>query len=225
MLTGPEILRHVRAGTIVLDPFKEKNLGANSYDLELDPWIKVYKKSLPAHEYWNQFYLDHLGRLDVYGYPLTSRRPGYPEPPFTEPLDMRVDEETVDLTIPAGGLVLYPGVLYLAATVECAGSALYVPCVEGRSSIGRIAVFAHTSAGFGDLDFSGPTCPAQWTLEMVAVQPVRVYAGIRVCQIFFTTPHHGHDLGPLPRYTGKYTGQKGPKASNLWKDFVKGPDE
>jgi dCTP deaminase len=55
-----------------------------------------------------------------------------------------------------------------------------VPMIEGRSSIGRLGLFVHVTAGFGDVGFKG-----YWTLEMFAVQPVRIYAGIPICQIFY----------------------------------------
>ena len=55
--------------------------------------------------------------------------------------------------------------------------------LEGRSSIGRLGVFIHVTAGFGDVGFKG-----YWTLEIFCVQPVRIYAGVEVCQNVF--PHH-----------------------------------
>ncbi len=213
ILTGPEIVRHVRQGTIVIDPFDETAVGPNSYDLRLAPEMKVYSKAYPLHLHNNMYWCKALT--------LDERLQKKYLPSEIEPLDMKVEEPTVNLTIPEEGLVIWPGICYLACTVECAGSDIFIPCVEGRSSIGRFAVFAHTSAGFGDLSFSGPDRPAQWTLEVVAVQPVRIYAGIRICQVIFTTPEHGKDLGPLPRYNGKYTGQRGPKPSYLWKDLQK----
>ena len=55
-----------------------------------------------------------------------------------------------------------------------------VPMIEGRSSVGRLGLFVHVTAGFGDVGFCG-----HWTLEMFAVQPVRIYAGVPICQIFY----------------------------------------
>ena len=50
--------------------------------------------------------------------------------------------------------------------------------LEGRSSIGRLGLFIHVTAGFGDVGFNG-----YWTLEMFCVQPIRIYAGVEICQI------------------------------------------
>ena len=52
--------------------------------------------------------------------------------------------------------------------------------IEGRSSVGRLGLFVHCTNGFGDVGFSG-----YWTLEMFAVQPVRVYPGVPICQISY----------------------------------------
>ena len=52
--------------------------------------------------------------------------------------------------------------------------------IEGRSSIGRLGLFVHVTAGFGDVGFCG-----YWTLEMFAVQPMRIYPGVPICQIFY----------------------------------------
>jgi len=52
--------------------------------------------------------------------------------------------------------------------------------IEGRSSVGRLGLFVHVTAGFGDVGFCG-----YWTLEMFAIQPVRVYPGVPICQIFY----------------------------------------
>lgn len=95
-------------------------------------------------------------------------------------LDMRKPNRVRRLTIPPDGLVLTPNQLYLGRTVERTETYNLVPMIEGRSSIGRLGLFVHVTAGFGDVGFCG-----FWTLEMFAVQPVRIYAGVPICQIFY----------------------------------------
>ena len=97
-------------------------------------------------------------------------------------LDMRKPNRVRRLTIPPDGLVLSPNQLYLARTAERTETHNYVPMIEGRSSIGRLGLFVHVTAGFGDVGFCG-----YWTLEMFAVQPVRIYPGVSICQIFYHT--------------------------------------
>ena len=95
-------------------------------------------------------------------------------------LDMRQSNRVRRLLIPDDGLVLSPNQLYLGRTMEYTETHNLVPMIEGRSSIGRLGLFVHVTAGFGDVGFKG-----YWTLEMFAVQPVRIYAGIPICQIFY----------------------------------------
>ncbi len=95
-------------------------------------------------------------------------------------LDMRNDNRVRRIPIPKKGLLLNPNQLYLGRTVERTETHELVPMVEGRSSIGRLGLFVHVTAGFGDVGFQG-----FWTMEMFAVQPVRIYPGVPICQIFY----------------------------------------
>jgi dCTP deaminase len=127
-----------------------------------------------------------------------------------EVLDMKKPNPTRSLTIPEEGLVLEPGQLYLGRTVEYTRTDKYVPMLEGRSSIGRLGLFVHVTAGFGDVGFAG-----YWTLEMHCLKPIRVYANVEICQIYY------HSIeGEYDRYTsGKYQNNTGIQASLLYKDF------
>jgi dCTP deaminase len=95
-------------------------------------------------------------------------------------LDMRKRNRVRRFEIPESGLVLNTNQIYLARTVERTETHKYVPMIEGRSSVGRLGLFVHVTAGFGDVGFCG-----YWTLEMFAVQPVRLYPGIPICQIYY----------------------------------------
>lgn len=109
-------------------------------------------------------------------------------------LDMRQPNRARRITIPESGLVLSPNQLYLGRTCERTETHNLVPMIEGRSSIGRLGLFVHVTAGFGDVGFCG-----YWTLEMFAVQPVRIYPGVPICQIFY------HQIvGDIREYASKY---------------------
>jgi len=95
-------------------------------------------------------------------------------------LDMRKPNRVRRITIPPEGLVLNANQLYLARTAERTETHNLVPMIEGRSSIGRLGLFVHVTAGFGDVGFCG-----YWTLEMFAVQPIRIYPNVAICQIFY----------------------------------------
>lgn len=97
-------------------------------------------------------------------------------------LDMRRPNRFRRYTIPEEGFVLNPNQLYLARTVERLEVHNLVPMIEGRSSVSRLGLFVDCTTGFGDVGFSG-----FWTLEMFAVQPVRIYPSVPICQILFHT--------------------------------------
>lgn len=129
-------------------------------------------------------------------------------------LDMKKEPKTLRRDIGPEGRWLTAGQLYLGVTNECAGSDFYVPSIEGRSSVARLGLQMHIAAGLGDLHFKG-----RWTLEIVATQPTKVYAGVRVAQVFFETVE-----GEIKtRYAGKYSKDVGavPTASRLYRDFEK----
>ena len=125
-------------------------------------------------------------------------------------LDMRVENTSTPVTIPPEGLVLEPHRLYLGRTVEYTATDRFVPMLEGRSSIGRLGLFVHITAGFGDVGFRG-----YWTLEMFSVQPIRVYPGVQICQIFYHTIEGDYE----PYAGGKYQNNTDIQHSMLYKDF------
>jgi dCTP deaminase len=125
-------------------------------------------------------------------------------------LDMKANNETKTLFIPKDGLILSPNKLYLGRTLEHTETRNLVPMIEGRSSIGRLGMFVHITAGFGDVGFKG-----FWTLEISVLQPLRIYANVEICQIFFHTLE-----GEITNYkSGKYQDNQGIQGSMLWKDF------
>ena len=128
----------------------------------------------------------------------------------TDVLDMKTPNKTKSLTIPKEGLVLDPGKLYLGRTIEYTESHKFVPMLEGRSSIGRLGLFIHVCAGFGDIGFKG-----YWTLEIHCIQPIRVYAGVDICQIYY----HAIEGEHIPYNSGKYQNNTGIQPSLLYKDF------
>ncbi|MCC9608853.1 dCTP deaminase [Blastopirellula sp. JC732] len=125
-------------------------------------------------------------------------------------LDMKKPHRVRRLRIPEEGVVLSPNQLYLGRTVERTETHNLVPMIEGRSSVGRLGLFVHVTAGFGDVGFNG-----FWTLEMFAVQPIRIYAGVPICQIFY------HEIkGDIVEYvSNKYQNNTGIQPSLLFKEL------
>ena len=127
-------------------------------------------------------------------------------------LDMKLPNPVKTLTIPESGLVLEPDKLYLGRTNEFTQTDRFVPMLEGRSSVGRLGLFIHVTAGFGDVGFAG-----YWTLEIFCVQPIRIYPNVEICQIYY------HDIqGEYDLYqSGKYQNNTGIQPSLLYRDFEK----
>ena len=127
-----------------------------------------------------------------------------------EALDMKKPNPTKRIVIPEEGLLLEPNRLYLGRINEFTKTDRYVPMLEGRSSTGRLGLFIHVTAGFGDIGFAG-----YWTLEIFCVQPVRIYPNVEICQIYY------HDIdGEYDLYSsGKYQNNSGIQASLMYKDF------
>ncbi|MDF1698942.1 MAG: dCTP deaminase [Saprospiraceae bacterium] len=97
-----------------------------------------------------------------------------------EVLDAKKHNKVKHMEIGEEGFVLQPGVLYLGVTEEYTETHSAVPFLEGKSSIGRLGIDIHATAGKGDVGFCNT-----WTLEISCVQPVRVYAGMPIGQLIY----------------------------------------
>lgn len=134
-------------------------------------------------------------------------------------LDMKRNNFTRELTIGEDGLILLPNELYLGCTNEVAGSDYYVPMYEGRSSLARLGIQSHLSAGFGDIGFK-----SNWTLEITVVKPTKIYPNVRIGQVYFhdvvsSRCASGSNSKAGLIYSGKYTNQPEPQASKSYEDF------
>lgn len=161
ILADSAILNQIEQGNILIRPFDPKALGSNSYDVHLSPHLKVYRDLCTVHD--NEASLFKATHPDL-----------------NKVLDAKEVNKTLDLIIPAEGIVLKPGILYLASTVEYTDTKKLVPYLEGKSSMGRLGIKVHVTAGKGDIGFHG-----HWTLEIEVTHPVRVYAGMAVAQLSY----------------------------------------
>ncbi len=171
ILSGKKIKEKL-GNEIIIEPYNEKQLNPNSYNIRLHNELLLYTQSV---------------------------------------LDMRQPNETKKIIIPESGLVLNPNTLYLGRTVEYTKTTNLVPMIEGRSSIGRLGLFIHITAGFGDVGFNG-----YWTLEMFCVHPIKIYPGVEIGQIFY----HNIDGDFTPYVSNKYQNNQGIQPSLLYKDFL-----
>lgn len=197
MLTGKEIIRQVELGNIYIDNFNPLKINPNSYNLHLDNKLLVYSDvnmkqiTYNANQYdkyfcWNGF------EKDCY-------------------IDAKKDNPTTEIIIPDDGFILLPNQLYLGTTKETTITETCVPCISGRSSIGRLGIAVHVTAGFGDIGFHG-----KWTLEITAAIPVKIYPDMEICQIYFEEV--SGDTGI--QYHGRYQYQDDVQASRLFYDTI-----
>ena len=139
-------------------------------------------------------------------------------------IDVKKDLEELTRLVEIDGdddaFVLHPGEFVLGSTLERVSLPDdLVGRVEGKSSLGRLGLLIHSTAGFIDAGFDGHI-----TLELsnVANLPITLYPGMKIGQISFlrmTTP------ADVPYGSGalgsKYQGQRGPTPSRYWENFKK----
>jgi dCTP deaminase len=137
-------------------------------------------------------------------------------------IDVKKDQDLTELiTIAEDGVfMLHPGEFVLGSTLErVAVPDDLVSRIEGKSSLGRLGLIIHSTAGFIDAGFDGHV-----TLELtnIATLPITLYPGMKIGQVSFmqmTTP------ADKPYGSGakgsKYQGQRGPTPSRYFENFTK----
>lgn len=125
-------------------------------------------------------------------------------------LDTAIANPSQRVSFPASGLVMRPDRVYLGATLEIMGSEHYVPIIRGKSSLGRLGLFINMTADLIDLGSIN-----RWTLQLHAIQPLRIYPGMLIGQVTFWMP-----VGPRVLYQGKYQGSMGPRPSESYRDHA-----
>ena len=188
ILSDKTIKEYLEEGKIVIDPLKdEQQIQPSSVDMRLGDEFKVFKVIRKP-------YIDPKDEEDIAEYMESS-------------------------TVPEGeAFIIHPNEFALATTQEY----VKVPDdlvarFEGRSSMGRLGVTMHVTAGYVDPGFEG-----RITLEIsnIGAMPVALYPGQRVCQLVFetmTTPAelpYGH-----PKRNSKYMKQLKPESSRVKLDY------
>lgn len=188
ILSDKTIKEYLEEGKIVIDPLKdEQQIQPSSVDMRLGDEFKIFKVIRKP-------YIDPKDEEDIAEYMESS-------------------------TVPEGeAFIIHPNEFALATTQEY----VKVPDdlvarVEGRSSMGRLGVTMHVTAGYVDPGFEG-----RITLEIsnIGAMPVALYPGQRVCQLVFetmTTPAelpYGH-----PKRNSKYMKQLKPESSRVKLDY------
>jgi dCTP deaminase len=139
---------------------------------------------------------------------------------FIDPAEQQ-DELTRLIEVdPAEPFILHPGEFVLGSTFEFVTLPDDVAArLEGKSSLGRLGLLTHSTAGFVDPGFKGHV-----TLELsnVATLPIKLWPGMKIGQLCFfklTSPSE-HPYGS-EKYSSRYQGQRGPTASRSYKNFYR----
>ncbi len=151
--------------------------------------------------------LDKFFRLfDNHRYPFID--PSQEQPELTRLVEAQGDEP----------LVLHPGEFVLGSTFETVTLPDDVAArLEGKSSLGRLGLLTHSTAGFIDPGFSGHV-----TLELsnVATLPITLWPGMKIGQMcFFRLSSPAENPYGSEAYGSRYQGQRGPTASRSWQNF------
>jgi dCTP deaminase len=151
--------------------------------------------------------LDKLFRLfDNHKYPFID--PSQDQPELTRLVEVPEGEP----------LVLHPGEFVLGSTYEMVTLPDDVAArLEGKSSLGRLGLLTHSTAGFIDPGFSGHV-----TLELsnVATLPITLWPGMKIGQLcFFRLSSPAENPYGSSMYGSRYQGQRGPTASRSWQSF------
>lgn len=153
--------------------------------------------------------LDKFFRLfDNHKYPFID--PAEEQPDLTRAVEVSADEP----------FILHPGEFVLGSTFELVTLPDDIAArLEGKSSLGRLGLLTHSTAGFVDPGFSGHV-----TLELsnVATLPIKLWPGMKIGQLcFFRLTSASENPYGSEKYGSRYQGQRGPTASRSWKNFHK----
>ena len=188
ILSDRTIREEIEAGRIVVDPFDAGCVQPSSIDLRLDRYFRVF--------------LNHtMAVIDV--------------KQNLEDLTRLVE---IDDTDPDRCFILHPGEFVLGSTYEVIGLADDLAArLEGKSSLGRLGLLTHSTAGFIDPGFNGHV-----TLELsnVATLPIKLWPGMKIgqlCMFRLSSPAE-HPYGSAV-YGSRYQGQRGPTPSRSYLNF------
>lgn len=225
ILSDTEILKASERGDILIEPFDLGQLGGNSYDVRLGPVLRVYKTGQVVTAAMTSSWWDGEIQARRWHHQIGQELKDWCDlwqlgPWQLNELDAAIEPELLDINIPPDGIVLVPGILYLASTVEYTETRQYVPYLDGKSSVGRLGISVHETAGRGDagnkdaLGFCG-----HWTMEIDVVQSVRVYAGMPIGQLTWHLVHGEVERAYASKPGASYRDGRDPlpQPSRLWR--------
>ena len=191
ILSDRSLREQLDAGRIVIEPLDEALIQPSSIDVRISHLFRVFRNHT-------------AGVIDV----------KQDQTAMTELIEMPID----DVGVGDEPFMLHPGEFVLGSTLErIAVPDDLVGRVEGKSSLGRLGLLIHSTAGFIDAGFDGHI-----TLELanVASLPITLYPGMKIGQVSFMQMTTAADRPYGQGAKGsKYQGQRGPTPSRYFENF------
>jgi len=192
LLSRDQILKHIKEGTIVVDPFNDKNLKTTSYDVPLGPWY--FRESPPDGRATVHNLYDEHSTASVWSGP-------YEADPI-ENLRNHIGKEFKNIPEGSRVILLHPGETVLGHTMEfIGGREKCVAKMYARSSLGRNFVEVCKDAGWGDMGYIN-----RWTMEITNNSQhfsIPLVVGRRIAQMVF------YEVAPLEQGKVDYVGEGG----------------
>ena len=219
ILVDHEIKKAVKDGELVIKPFNEENVGAVSYDVTLSNHFTIYTNQL----------FDPLNEVEYESFSIDEDEciilvPFHYEIFYDQDLerlvfrtrcqtDLIVDPDEINLASLDDSFAIFSAVL--ASTNEYIKLPDYISAeYTGRSSLGRIFLQSHQTAGWLDAGFEGTV-----TLELIALDcPVILHPNMKIGQLIFYK-HEKCDVPYWKRKSSKYFKQVGATPSRLHLDY------
>ena len=180
ILSDKQILETIDKKQIVITPFDIECLGPNSYDVHLSKHLAIYD-------------MDKASFSPLHGSYIDSKK----------------HNEVKRFVISDDGYILMPGQFYLGSTIEYTETHVHMPTIDGKSSIGRLSIKIHDTAGKGDVGFCN-----HWTLEITCTVLVKVYAGMPIGQLIY------HEVGETDQSYATMTRSKYAEVNPLPKESL-----
>ncbi len=201
ILSDRDIKERIKEGSIVIEPLDlDEQLGPSSLDLRLGNKFRVFKHA-------------HVDIIDPKNYDDSLLREY-----VLQRGKVKVQEYTyTTLYISDEPFIIHPGEFVLASTLERVKIPYDITArLEGRSSLGRLGLLVHVTAGYIDPGFEGNI-----TLELgnVGKLPLKLYPGMRICQLVFESMTSPTTMPYNKREKSKYKDEKGATSSRISKDF------
>ena len=140
--------------------------------------------------------------------------------PYIDPSEQQDDLTRLIEVAPDEAFILHPGEFVLGSTFEFVTLPNDIAArLEGKSSLGRLGLLTHSTAGFVDPGFKGHV-----TLELsnTATLPIKLWPGMKIGQLcFFKLSSESEFPYGSDKYSYRYQGQRGPTASRSHKNFYK----